>query len=189
MVVLAVKSGFRGIDTACQPKHYYEPGIGLALETLYNENIIKREDIFLQTKYTPVRGQDPNNIPYDPKFPLRQQVLQSFEVSCKNLKTNYLDSLILHSPLNTIESTMIVWNTFEELYNTGKVHYLGISNTYDLEFLQKLYENAIIKPTFLQNRFYKETNYDINIRNYCINNNIKYQSFWTLTANPNILKR
>ena len=26
LVVTAVLAGFRGIDTACQPKHYHEPG-------------------------------------------------------------------------------------------------------------------------------------------------------------------
>jgi len=28
LVSLALKCGFRGIDTACQPKHYNEPGVG-----------------------------------------------------------------------------------------------------------------------------------------------------------------
>lgn len=58
-----MKSGFRAIDTACQPKHYYEPGVG--------EGILKsgipRDQIFIQTKFTPIDGQDPNKVPYDPK--------------------------------------------------------------------------------------------------------------------------
>lgn len=28
LVELALRTGFRGIDTACQPKHYNEPGVG-----------------------------------------------------------------------------------------------------------------------------------------------------------------
>lgn len=59
LVISAVKSGFRAIDTACQPKHYNEKGVGDGLEVLYQENIVKREDIFLQTKFTSVHGQDP----------------------------------------------------------------------------------------------------------------------------------
>lgn len=31
LVVEALRAGFRGIDTACQPKHYFEPGVGAAL--------------------------------------------------------------------------------------------------------------------------------------------------------------
>jgi len=89
-VYTAVKAGFRGIDTACQPKHYNEPGVGDALVKLYNENVVKREDIFLQTKFTPVHGQDKDSIPYDPTQPLSDQVQQSFQVSCKNLHTDYL---------------------------------------------------------------------------------------------------
>ena len=46
-------------------------------------------------------GQDPNKIPYDPKAEITDQVKKSLEVSLNNLKTNYIDSLVLHSPLKT----------------------------------------------------------------------------------------
>ena len=91
-----------GIDTACQPRHYNEPGVGLAVKKLIDEGFIKRSDLFLQTKYTPIGGQDPNNIPYDPSQPIEIQVEQSFQKSLSNLHTDYLDSLILHSPLAKI---------------------------------------------------------------------------------------
>lgn len=58
-VIQAVNSGFRAIDTACQPKHYNEAGVGDALTYLYTENLIKRHDLFLQTKFTSIHGQDP----------------------------------------------------------------------------------------------------------------------------------
>ena len=32
LVELALKKGFRGIDTACQPKHYNEPGVGEGIQ-------------------------------------------------------------------------------------------------------------------------------------------------------------
>lgn len=188
-VELAVKSGFRAIDTACQPKHYYEKGVGDALVSLYAQKIITREDIFLQTKYTSIGGQDPNNIPYDRHASLREQVLQSFQKSLENLQTTYLDSLVMHSPMETIQDTLTVWRVFEELQKAGQVKYLGLSNTYDLLVLQAVYDQAEIKPTFLQNRFHERTHYDIDIRQYCILHQIHYQSFWTLSANPHILKR
>ena len=108
LVSLAVKSGFRGIDTACQPKHYYEPGVGNALEKLYAAGIVERRDIFLQTKYTPYSGQDPNDVPYDKNAEFAEQVMQSYRKSLSNLKTTYLDSLVLHSPLDKFEDTMEV---------------------------------------------------------------------------------
>ena len=43
LVEIAIKTGFRGIDTACQPKHYNERGVGDALISLYNQGIVKRK--------------------------------------------------------------------------------------------------------------------------------------------------
>lgn len=188
LVELAVRTGFRGIDTACQPKHYSEPGVGDALQALYNSNIITRGDIFLQTKFTPIRGQDPNNVPYDKESSLHDQVLQSFQVSCANLRTDFIDSLVLHSPLQSLEDTLTVWQTFEEIYKSGKVGQLGLSNTYDIHTLRSVYEHAEVKPAVLQNRFYAESNFDVDIRQFCLSHGIQYQSFWTLTANPHALK-
>jgi diketogulonate reductase-like aldo/keto reductase len=188
LVELAIRTGFRGIDTACQPRHYNEAGVGEAVLKLINEGIVKRSDLFLQTKYTPIGGQDPNNIPYDPKEPIATQVQQSFAKSLSNLHTDYLDSLVLHSPLAKLSDTLIVWQQFEEIYKRNGVKRLGISNCYDLDLFKKIFDSAEIKPSFLQNRFYKDSDYDVELRRYCRENNIVYQSFWTLTANPHIIK-
>ena len=48
LVVKAVQAGFKGIDTACQPKHYDEQLVGEALQRLKG-NGIKRETLFVQT--------------------------------------------------------------------------------------------------------------------------------------------
>jgi diketogulonate reductase-like aldo/keto reductase len=60
LVAEAVHWGFRGIDTACQPKHYHEPGVGEGLRRAYAEGIVTRQDMFLQTKFTSFDGQDPS---------------------------------------------------------------------------------------------------------------------------------
>lgn len=182
----ALKAGFRGIDTACQPKHYREDLVGDALVILQNEGY-KREDIFIQTKFTPKEGQDPNTIPYNPNDPLEQQVLDSFEVSKSNLKTDYVNSLVLHSPLFPMANLLRVWQVMEEKYQSGEAQELGISNCYDLNVLKKLHENAMVKPTILQNRFYADTGYDTEIRAWCNTNGVQYQSFWSLTANPHLV--
>lgn len=187
LVIKAIQSGFRGIDTACQPKHYNEAGVGEALKYIFNEGLVTRNQLFIQTKFTSIDGQDPNNIPYDKMAPLSQQVEQSFAKSCQNLGTSYLDSLVLHSPMQTFEDTMIVWRTLEGIYNRGGIKAIGISNTYDLRTLRRLYESATIKPSFLQNRFYQKSGYDKDIRAFCKEHGIQYQSFWSLTANPHIL--
>src|SRR5208337_708272 len=64
-VELAIDQGFRGIDTACQPKHYNEAGVGAGIAACLARGIGRRE-IYLQTKFTTVSGQDRNRIPYDP---------------------------------------------------------------------------------------------------------------------------
>ena len=187
LVIQAVKAGFKGIDTACQPKHYHEAGVGEALEALQQEGY-KRSDLFIQTKFTPLGGQDPYNIPYDKNADLSTQVEQSFEVSKQNLKTDTIDSLVLHSPLSAYEDLLLVWRAMEAIHYRGEVGQLGISNTYDLSTLERLYEDAKIKPAVLQNRFYQDTNYDKEIRIWCKEHDITYQSFWTLTANPHLLQ-
>ena len=186
LVVKAIQAGFRGIDTACQPKHYNEPLIGVALNRLKDHGF-KRETLFLQTKFTPLSGQDPAQVPYDINSPIELQVAQSFEASKKNLQTEYIDSLVLHSPIAPHAVLMKVWNAMEKIQKTGGARQLGISNCYDSEVIKALYTDASVKPAVLQNRFYQDTGYDADLRHWCSNHGVIYQSFWTLTANPHVL--
>lgn len=187
LVVKAVQVGFRGIDTACQPKHYSEAGVGKALRILKTQGY-KRENLYIQTKFTPLSGQDKNNVPYDKDASLSTQVAESFEVSKRNLQTYYVDSLVLHSPLFPHADLVKVWRAMEFIQKAGGALQLGISNCYDLEVLKRLYEDVEIKPSVVQNRFYKDSDYDVELREWCNAHNIIYQSFWSLTANPNILE-
>ena len=55
---LAIRAGFRGIDTANQRRHYFEAGVGEGLAAAYRAGVVTRADLFLQTKFTYQRGQD-----------------------------------------------------------------------------------------------------------------------------------
>jgi len=55
---LAIRMGFRGIDTANQRRHYFEGGVGQALAACYDAGLVARTDLFLQTKFTYRSGQD-----------------------------------------------------------------------------------------------------------------------------------
>ena len=190
LVRAALLQGFRGIDTACQPKHYHEPGVGAGVASFLDEassGTLARRDLYLQTKFTALSGQDPARVPYDPKAPLAEQVRQSFAVSLRNLGTDYLDCLVLHSPLPQARQSREVWQTMESLVDARGVRQLGISNCYRLEQLEELYDSARFKPAVVQNRFYADTGYDRMIRAFCRQHGIIYQSFWTLTANPQVL--
>jgi diketogulonate reductase-like aldo/keto reductase len=187
LVLAAWQAGFRAFDTACQPKHYREDLVGDALVTIMQMGA-KREDFYLQTKFTPISGQDAASIPYDPALPVAQQIAQSFAVSQKNLHTTYLNALILHSPLKSLDATLDAWRAMEIIFNQGGALQLGISNCYDVDFFKRLYARADVKPSILQNRFYAKTGYDAALRAFCLEHNIGYQSFWSLTANPHILE-
>lgn len=187
LVELALLEGFRGIDTACQPRHYHEPGVGEGLERAYASGI-RREEIFIQTKFTSLSGQDIDSVPYDPRAPLGDQVRRSLEVSIKNLRTSWIDSLVLHSPMNSWSELQEVWRVVEEFVHNGQVRQVGISNCYDLGLLKMLVDWSEINPAVVQNRFYAETGYDLFLRRYCREKGIYFQSFWTLTANPHLLQ-
>ncbi len=143
--------------------------------------------LYLQTKFTPLAGQDPQRIPYDPSAPLPRQIEQSCARSLEHLRTDYLDGLLLHSPLSTGAETLRAWGTLEALVERGTVRRIGISNCYQLDELHQLWQAARIKPTVLQNRFYRPSGYDVSLRAFCRAQAISYQSFWTLTANAHLL--
>ncbi|MEO7207182.1 MAG: aldo/keto reductase [Steroidobacteraceae bacterium] len=186
LVTLAIQNGFRGIDTACQPKHYDEAGVGAGVIASLGSGL-SRADLYLQTKFTSLSGQHLDRIPYDRNAPLPDQIAQSVAVSLTNLQTDYLDCVLLHSPMPTSTQTQAAWRALEASAETGHVRQLGISNCYRLDDLKGLCEGARIKPAVLQNRFYADTNYDREIRTYCDQHQIIYQSFWTLSANPQLL--
>jgi diketogulonate reductase-like aldo/keto reductase len=186
LVRTAIQCGFRGVDTACQPKHYFEAGVGAAVAACLQDGL-SRDNLYLQTKFTPLSGQDPLQIPYDPQAPLEQQVAQSFSTSTHNLQSEYVDCLILHSALPDRRQMMQVWGAMEQIHRAGGARQLGISNCYDPETLATLYQSATVKPAVLQNRFYAQTGYDRQLREFCRPRGVIYQSFWTLTANPQLL--
>src|SRR5713101_709252 len=94
---LALRMGFRGIDTANQRRHYFEAGVGHGLAAAYRAGVVTRADLFLQTKFTYQRGQD-HRLPYDPAASLSVQVAQSMASSLDHLGTDHVDSFVLHGP-------------------------------------------------------------------------------------------
>src|SRR5580704_10062432 len=81
---LALRCGFRAIDTANQRRHYHEAAVGQALALAMTSGSVLREQLFLQTKFTFRDGQD-DRLPYDPSAPIRTQVAQSFASSLEHL--------------------------------------------------------------------------------------------------------
>jgi diketogulonate reductase-like aldo/keto reductase len=186
LVTKAINVGFRGIDTANQRRHYFEAAVGNAIGKVMDEGV-KREDLFIQTKFTYAHGQD-HRLPYDIDADFQTQVKQSFQSSLQHLRVDYIDSYLLHGPSSVYgltDTDWKVWKEMESICKEGKVKYLGISNV-NFNQLVKLYTESRIKPKFVQNRCFANTGWDKQIRQYCKEHNIIYQGFSLLTANSNI---
>ncbi|MBI3603523.1 MAG: aldo/keto reductase [Nitrospirae bacterium] len=187
LVQQAVAAGFRAIDTANQLIHYQEALVGEALLALAQQGIA-RETLFLQTKFTPVNGQD-HRTPYDAKADLTTQVRQSFASSLAHLHTDYVDSYVLHGPYSRYglgEADREVWEAMEGLYQSGKAKMIGISNV-TADQLTQLCAQATVKPMVVQNRCYAAFGWDQEVREICLAQDIIYQGFSLLTANRDVL--
>src|SRR5947209_472961 len=97
LTALALRQGFRGIDTANQRRHYHEAAVGRAVAAVVAGGLVTRGELFLQTKFTFPGGQD-HRLPYDPGAPAATQVAQSFASSLSHLGTGVIDSYVLHGP-------------------------------------------------------------------------------------------
>ncbi len=186
---LAIRAGFRAIDTANQRRHYFEEGVGQALAAAYRSGVVTRSDLFLQTKFTYQRGQD-HRLPYDPAAPLATQVAQSLASSFEHLGTDHIDSFVLHGPASSSEwseSDAEVWQAMRKARDTGRIGLLGVSNVF-LHHLEQMKASSRELPAFVQNRCFARMGWDREVRQFCGEHNIIYQGFSLLTANSEVLR-
>jgi diketogulonate reductase-like aldo/keto reductase len=187
LVQLAVRCGFSAIDTANQLIHYREALVGEALRSLEKEGT-KRETLFVQTKFTPWDGQG-GQAPYDPSADLTTQVMQSFDSSLDHLRTDYIDSYVLHAPLSRrglAAADWEVWAAMEALLRSGRTKMIGVSNITASQ-LAELCDQAQAKPMVVQNRCFAAQHWDKQVRDVCKAHGIIYQGFSLLTANREVL--
>jgi len=152
------------------------------------EGFIRREDLFLQTKFTHRDGQD-DRLPYDPAAPIATQVAQSFASSLEHFGVDSLDSLILHGPsqrdgLGTEDHE--AWRAMEAIARAGTVKLLGVSNVTALQ-VAELVAFSAVPVAFVQNRCYADRQWDRAVRTVCDEHGIIYQGFSLLTANRHVL--
>lgn len=114
-VVAAIETGYRHIDTAAAYENEESVGEGIIASG------VERKDIFLTTKlWNTDHGRD--------------RTLKAFELSLKKLKTNYLDLYLIHWPIaysyrkSYPKEMLESWHALEELYKSGAVRAIGVSN-------------------------------------------------------------
>ncbi len=139
-VKAALEAGYRHIDTA--DIYGNEEEIGEAIE----ESGIERKDLYLTTKIWNSNRS-------------AQGVKYSVEQSLKKLKTSYLDLLLIHWPANEKqfenwkEINAETWKAMEELYKSGVVKTIGVSN-FMLPQIKALLETAEVIPAVNQIEFH-----------------------------------
>ena len=126
-VLAAIRNGYRSIDTA--QAYGNEEGVGNAIIKCG----LPREELFITTKIWI------SNAGYE-------KAKASIQESLKNLKTDYIDLLLIHQPFGDYYGS---YRAMEEAYKDGKVRAIGVSNFYPDRFID-IAHFAEIKPTVNQ---------------------------------------
>ena len=152
----AFKIGYRLIDTS--DDYRGESGIGLGVSEAVKEGIVKREDVFLQTKVSqdnayadePLEGMYFNRFsPFMQRHTVDELVREKVATSLEEMKTDYIDSLLIHYPFpGYIEE---IWETMMALKKEGKVRYIGVSNfhAHHIDLLKKKGETPSINQIYI----------------------------------------
>jgi diketogulonate reductase-like aldo/keto reductase len=183
---LALRAGFRAIDTANQRRHYFEEAVGDAVHAVLADGEVTRADLFLQTKFTYSWSQD-MRLPYDIGASPAAQVTQSVESSLTHLRTSYLDSYLLHSPSSPgrlTDEDWQVWNAMLGLQRAGVIGLVGISN---VSLAQLEMFPSELRPAIVQNPYRLQDRGQREVLEFCRTNGIAYQGFGILTANKSRL--
>jgi len=186
---LALRRGFRGIDTANQRRHYVEAAVGEALASAERAGIVRRRDVFVQTKFTYLRGQD-HRLPYDPGARVATQVAQSMASSLEHLGVDAVASYVLHGPASGhawTDDDAEAWDAMARERDAGRTRLLGVSNV-SLRHLAQLEAAGAERPAFVQNRCFARLGWDRAVRAFCAERGIVYQAFSLLTANPEVVQ-
>lgn len=180
-VYQAVVAGYRHIDTASLYEN--EKGISKALDKLYSEKLVTREDLFITSKIAPwEQGYD--------------QTIKACDKILKGLKTTYLDLLIIHWPgVKNVEpnskdnSTIRVktWEALVELQKKGKVRDIGVSN-FLVHHLEDLMKNSSVVPVLNQFEIHPLL-YPKDTIEFCKKNNIVVEAYSSLARNDKDLMK
>ncbi len=119
LVYCAIEAGHRLIDTAAA--YGSEAAVGDALQKALDRGLVRREELFVQTKLAPVKHG-------------YREALDGFEEALNKLHLDYLDAFYLHWPVlrgqeeTYREGNLAAWQAMTELRQKGRIRYLGVCN-------------------------------------------------------------
>nr|WP_091321052.1 aldo/keto reductase [Geodermatophilus ruber] len=126
----ALEVGYRHIDTA--QMYGNEKGVGEAIRS----SGIPREQVFVTSKLNNNRLE-------------RDDILRSFDQSLGELGFDQLDLFLIHWPLPAVSDFVQRWRALEEIYASGRVRAIGVSN-FQPHHLRRLLDETDVVPAVNQ---------------------------------------
>ena len=126
----ALEIGYRHIDTA--QMYGNEREVGLAVR----ESGIPRDEVFVTSKLNNNRLE-------------RDDILRSFDTSLTDMGFDYLDLFLIHWPLPAVSDFVARWKVMEEIYASGRVRAIGVSN-FQPHHLRTLFAASEVRPAVNQ---------------------------------------
>src|ERR1700730_5581510 len=150
---VALEAGFRQFDSS--ERYRNEKEVGEAMQEVFKEGKIKREDVFIATKLW-----NNNHRP--------ERVKPAFEASLKRLGLDYVDLYLIHTPFafqpgdeqDPRDETRAViyddgvtlidtWRAMESLVDEGRCRAIGLSDV-GVDLLNEVYNAARVRPSVVQ---------------------------------------
>ncbi len=178
----AIGFGYRAFDTA--QAYGNEDSLGYSLSKAFHIHGIQRSDVFITSK---IGEKLDNGIPdcklfYDwqkeEKKDIKTIVSTQVDSILENLRTDYLDLLLIHWPFP--DYLIEIWKAVEDEYRNGRVKSIGVSNFRE-RHLQKIMDSSEFSPMVNQIELHP-LHTRKNLVNYCRNYNILVQAYSPLAV-------
>jgi alcohol dehydrogenase (NADP+) len=187
----ALEAGFRQFDSA--ERYRNEKEVGEAMQAVFKEGKIKREDVFLATKLW-----NSNHRP--------ERVKPAFEASLDRLQVDYIDLYLIHTPFafqpgdeqdprdengkviyDDGVTLLDTWRALESLVDEGRCKAIGLSDV-NVEKAKEIVEAARIKPAVIHVESHPYLP-EWELLEFCKQNGIVLQAFAALghSSEPRLL--